>query len=461
MKLSVSILALIAITGLPVVDASASTPIATIQTKSSDDVCVLPPPPQPSATESKANQNPIGQIGFYVKNSFLRFKNGSVQLYTNHQRCKDIRLQQRAYLAECASTLPLEEQKKALKYSPSAGGISYEDYDFLIKGKTDRGKLSNIVFMMFFASNFVPYAFMFFPDMLPTPFARDPNAKFGGGTSPLETLSRERTHAVIQTLLNMERTARVPPFTAKMNPFGGGKTKRAMEQMDRLGQLGGGILAAKDAIGSKGSEIVLKILHDEIYTEIDDKKKNKNGLAIVPSIIVKGLGKAMDPSSQSFLPGFLLKGKVLTSLRQMEDADDFLVDQKIDLETLSQELLQEACSDRLMGGPGRSVEENRESLASWLDQTVVQPSKVVAETPGVTYNGNLARVALMCYHAVDGARDARAASFLPRLLFQGQVAGMMTAGYGASTIQEQAKSISGAEEGKKDRVILRMMRNSK
>ena len=459
MNLSIPILALIAIIGLPVVDASASTPIATTQSKPSDDVCALPPPPQQGGTDSKGN--PIGQIAGYVKTSFLRFKDGSIQLYTNHQRCKDIRMRQKAYLVECASTLPPEERKKAQKYYPSAGGVTYEEYDFLVKGKSDRGKLSNIVFMMFFASNFVPYAFMFFPEMLPSPFAPLTNAKLGGGISPLETLSRQRTHAVIQTLLNMERAARVPPFTSNLNPFGKGKTKRAMEKIDRLGQLGGGLLAAKDAIGSKGSEMVLKILHDEIYVEQGDKKKKmKTGLDIVPSIIVKGLGRALDPTSQSFLPQFLVKGKLLTSLRQVEDADNFLVNQKIDLETLSEELLQAACSDRLMGGPGRSVDENRERLESWLEQTVVQPSKVVTETPGVIYNGNLARLALMCYHAVDGARDARAASFLPRLLFQGQVGAGVINEFDFSRKQEESKSVSEGEDGKNERIILKMMRKS-
>ena len=36
------------------------------------------------------------------------------------------------------------------------------------------------------------------------------------------------------------------------------------------------------------------------------------------------------------------------------------------------------------------------------------------------YNGNMARVVLMCYNAVDGTRDARSDSRLLRAMYQGR-----------------------------------------
>jgi hypothetical protein len=369
------------------------------------------------ATESKGN--PVGQLAGYVKGSFLRMKDGSVQLYSNHKRCNEIRTKQKEYLSFAAASLPEMEQKIATKYTVSAGGISYEEFDFLTKGKDDRGKLANIVFMMFFAPNFVPYAFMFFPDMLPSPFAMPVN-KMGLPQSKWHDISRERTHAVVQALLDLEKAARVAPMLANLNPFGKGKTRRMMERMDGFGHDIGGILLANNAIGKQGGELVLEVLKDEIYTTEKPKKEHAN-LVSMPKAIMNGLGRALEaPSFNTLIPTFIVRGKVLNNLKAIENADQFLVAQNIDLKSLSAELLQEACSDRLIGGLGRTGDEMVQRLESWLDNTVRQPGILVEKT-GVYYNGNLARAALLCYNALDGGRDGRSASYLPRLLYQGQM----------------------------------------
>jgi hypothetical protein len=147
------------------------------------------------------------------------------------------------------------------------------------------------------------------------------------------------------------------------------------------------------------------------------------------------------------LPKFITRGKVLNYLKQIEEADEFLIDSKTALDTIPMDLLQSTCQKRLMGGPDRSEEELRQALSTWLDCTVVLPRKRLkkaslaaaaaattttiheshnnsAETNkgrGLYYfNGNLARVALLCYNALQGAKDSRNASYLPRLLFQSQ-----------------------------------------
>lgn len=380
---------------------------------------VQPPPAKSTAIESSTKGNPVGQLAGYVKDSFVRMKDGSVQLYTNHKRCNEIRAKQKEYLAITAATLPENQQRAAKKYTPSAGGITYEEYNFLSKGKEDRGKLANIVFMMFFSPNFVPYAFMFFPEMLPSPFAM-PQNKMGMQISKWDQLSRERSHAVVQTLLDLERAARVAPMMSNLNPFGKGKTRRMMEGIDRLGQDVGDLLMANDANGSSGANLVHDILREQIYTE-GNPSKDKTNLLCVPNVVMRGLGRSIQGSAfNSLIPTFFVRGKVLNSLKQLENADNFLVGQNIDLESLSPELLQEACSDRLIGCPGRTNEEMVERLSNWLNVTVKQPETIVKET-GKHYNGNLARAALLCYNVVDSARDGRSSSYLPRLLFQGQL----------------------------------------
>eukprot|EP00554_Chaetoceros_debilis_P006002 CAMPEP_0194078748 /NCGR_PEP_ID=MMETSP0149-20130528/5068_1 /TAXON_ID=122233 /ORGANISM="Chaetoceros debilis, Strain MM31A-1" /LENGTH=442 /DNA_ID=CAMNT_0038760063 /DNA_START=28 /DNA_END=1356 /DNA_ORIENTATION=+ len=390
-------------------------------TPSSSGLEVALPPPvvmDPGAsTGGGGGGNPIGQLTGYVKDSFLRMKDGSVQLYSNHKRCNEIRTKQKDHLAAIAATFPPNspEQKAASKYRNNAGGVSYEEYNFLVKGKDDRSKLANIVFMMFFQPNFVPYAFMFFPDMLPSPFAMP--KKQAMPFSKFENISRERTHAVLQTMIDLEKSSRVPSMLSNMNPFGKGKTRRSMEKLDLLGRQAGGLLVANDANGTKGAELVLKVLKDEIYTDV--KPKNNN-LGDLPKPLVKGLGRALEaPSFNSLLPGFFVRGKIVNNLKQIEMADEFLVKENVDLNSLSSLLLEETCSARLIGGPGRSNNDMVEGLEAWLDLSVRQPKEIVKES-GKHCNANLLRTALLSYNALDGARDGRSASYLPRLLFQGQ-----------------------------------------
>jgi hypothetical protein len=385
---------------------------------------VIQPPPAIAQIATESKGNPVGQLVGYVKDSVVRMKDGSVQLYSNHKRCNEIRTKQREYLSITAASLPESEQKAAMKYNVSAGGISYEEFNFLGKGKDDRGKLANILFMMVFSPNFVPYAFMFFPEMLPSPFAKPMN-KMGLPHTKWQEISRERTHAVVQTLLDLEKAARVAPMISNLNPFGKGKTKRMMEQIDRLGHDIGGFLLANDASGAQGAELVLKILKDEIYT-VEKPKKNHANLVAFPGAAVAGLGRALEaPSFNTLIPTFIVRGKVLNALKKIESADQFLVAQNIDLNSLSPDLLHEACSDRLIGGLGPSEDELVERLGSWLDSTVRQPEKIVKET-GAHYNGNFARAALLCYNLLDGTRDGRSVSYLPRLLFQGQMSKSQT-----------------------------------
>ena len=96
--------------------------------------------------------------------------------------------------------------------------MSYEEYDFLRKGLVDRNNLFAVVMVSLCLPNYFVYYLWSFPDMMPTPFLK--------GEDPNE-ISRERCHAVILTLLDMEKGARVAPWSSKLNPFGKKATERA------------------------------------------------------------------------------------------------------------------------------------------------------------------------------------------------------------------------------------------
>jgi hypothetical protein len=229
---------------------------------------------------------------------------------------------------------------------------------------------------------------------------------------------------------------------SNLNPFKGG-TKRMMEKMDKLGHQVGGILVANGAKGSEGAELVMEVLKDEIYKTTKHTKK-ETSLSSLPKAVITGLGRALEaPSFNSLIPNFVVRGKVLNSLKQIEVSDEFLAEQNIDLKTLSTTMLQDACHARLIGGIGRSDEEMIDGLSKWLDLAVKQPTRI-SKQGNLYYNSNLARAALLAYNAVDAARDERATSYLPRLLFQGQA--FRDASKYTSTVKDEA--VTAIEEGK-------------
>merc|ERR1711935_991671 len=135
----------------------------------------------------------------------------------------------------------------------------------------------------------------------------------------------------------------------------------------------------------------------------------------VPKCINNGIVAAIDGPNiiKSFMPNFMKRGQILSHVEKLNDIDNFLVDEKIDLNDLSTARLLEACSARMIGGPGWTDKEMREHLNHWLELGVHQPTKRVEET-GEFFNSNLAKMGLMGYYCISGARDGRSASYLSR-----------------------------------------------
>lgn len=290
------------------------------------------------------------------------------------------------------------------------GGISYEEYDFLLKGLVDRNKLFAVAVVSLCLPNYFVYYLWSFPDMMPSPFLKGKDMK---------EISRERCHAVLSTLLDIEKGARVAPWSSKLNPFGRKATERAMNRLDSFITMGCANMEEYGASGVNGGKMILKKLKPQLYLT-DPLTKQQRLLAgnILPKQIMKGLTKAIgaDPLNKGSSPFGIGAVKHIESVTL---ADEFLVDQGVEVNSINSALLAEACSARLIGGPDWTDEERKEGLASWLQETEIMPRETTKDGT-VYYNGSLARAALMCYNVVDGTRDSRADSSLLRVMYQGQ-----------------------------------------
>lgn len=356
------------------------------------------------AAAPPSTSNPVAQLATYVRSTVVNFKNGLVQMNTDHRRCNAIREKQRAFAKANGTTRP-----RGIK-GIQTGGIDFEEYDFLGKGLTDRNKLFLVGVVSVCLPNYFVYYLWSFPDMMPTPFLK---------VKDQEEISRERCHAVLMTLLDIEKGARVAPWSAKLNPFGRKATERAMERLGGLITLGCDSLAENGATGPNGGRMILQKLRPQLYTsEPPTKQQRLLTGKIVPRQIMKGVTKAIgaDPLNKGASPFGIGTTKHVETVAL---ADEFLVDQNVDIASINSALIAEACSARLIGGPRWSEAERQKGLAAWLEDTVIAPREATKDGT-LHYNGNLARAALMCYNAVDGARDARADSKLLRVLYQGQ-----------------------------------------
>jgi hypothetical protein len=380
-----------------------------------------------ATAQTSGGGNGVSQLVGYVKDSVVRAVDSSREVWSNHGRCNDIRAKQRDYREKIKKQWEFEEQgltpedlKKRLQ--GVNGGITFDDFVFLGKGRQDRGKVMNLMACMWMAPRMFPYAIMYFPSVLPSPFARqsDGSAK----ETKLGKLSRERSHAVIKALLAMEQQGKVVPAAAQFNPlnmFARGKQQKDLDKIASLGQATAKAFSTPGTRNAVGAGLVLNSLEAKLY-KAEEFTKGEKRLISVANPIIKGLMECIEgPSPFSIVtPTFMTRGKICAQLKKIADADEFLVKQKVDLDSLSTASLLEACSDRMIGGPGRSDEELRQGLTDWLNLAVLQPNNRVEQT-GEFYNENMARTALLSYYAMDGARDARSTSYLPRLLFQGQM----------------------------------------
>ena len=385
----------------------ATAAVATLPSTESNTIAVAPSP------------NLVVQFASYVKHSVVKTVDGCGQLWKNHGRCNDIR--QKLSVHREAVKLEWEGESGSLstpqkvRLKTLMGGISYEEYVFLQKGKEDRSKVFNLMFLMWGAPRFLPYALMFNPDMLPSPF-RDTTAV--AGESMWATQSRERSTAVIQALLKIERDARVTPALAKLNIFGKKKQEASKQQLLHVIDTMATTLVSP-LPPRAGAEQLLRQLHPHLYREDADFTRAEQRLCHVPKSLVEAMSGLLSGGNLGVLaalqPNFLTRGRVVGHLRKVADSDDFLLTTSTNLTSIPKRYLQEACSERFLGVVGRSTDDLRHQLDDWL--VLNTPDTATEGQPPLYYNANVARLALMGYYSCWAARDAQSALRLPRLLF--------------------------------------------
>lgn len=359
-------------------------------------------------------ENVIVQVATYAKDSIVKTADSCKTLWTNHQKCNDIRKQQKIFRDSCIerweSQGARESRKELQKRAGSIqGGISFADYIFLQKGKEDRGKVLNMVFLMWGAPRFLPYALWFNPDLLPSTFKNE------AGETTYETtaqrFARERTVSILNTLANLERQAKSQAtggFLSGLNIFGGSAKKNKQTTLVAVYNHTKSLL-----INPLQNDDVIQSLRSLANKDVPFTRAEQK-LVGVPACIVKGLNQAVSgkPASgilSAVTPHFLVRGSFVNHLRRLSDTDDFLVQAGVDLESIPSKLLHETCRDRMLYGSSET--ELRAQLHEWL--TITQPEKE-------HYNGNLARLILMAYYGCQSIRSHTIEPTLQHLLLQNQ-----------------------------------------
>jgi hypothetical protein len=377
--------------------------------------------------------NVIVQLAVYVKDSVANTVKATGQLWTNHGRCREIRRRQREHretvrqrwirqgLYEDETPRQIQERLRSVP-----GGITYEDFCFLLQGTKDRSRVLTLGLMVWGAPRFLPYAIMMNPDMLPSPFGAHRAA-------PLDAdLSRERTHAILTTLQQMEHAlAAGPSFLQRMNFFGQQRLKEQKAALQTVTDTTARLLSEETESRPEIST-VLSAAAPVLYKPGEDFTRAEKRLCQVPPCVVRGLSAAVQGKAGQAAgrfpqaPHFLRRGGFVRHLREVRAADDFLAGAGIDLGTIGRSLLLEACRARLLADQAQhlSTDDLRGRLAEWLRLAVHDPAATVQRLgtrhrgKTVYYNDNVGRLVLMAYYGCLAARDASGGSKLPRLLFQ-------------------------------------------
>jgi hypothetical protein len=349
------------------------------------------------------NPNFLLGIVSYVKDQAVRTAMGCGKLYTNHSRCNAIRAKLKAnrqrvkqfWEAEglYENDTPSQIQKRL---QDVMGGISYDEYIFLERGKEDRGKLFNVVFLMFGAPKFLPYALMFNPDLLPSSFVKE---------EPFVDLSRGP--AILTMLSRVEQEAAKEPQVGLI-PSILGRKQQMVQQHAFLNDIVTQTTSIMKCFPPNATQLTQSILAQIPRPE----GRHEERLAHLPPVIIQTMnrvvtGQAFPSLTAQLLPTFLQRGKLVAHLQKVAASDHFL--RTNSLETIqSKRLLQEACRDRLLETSKASVAELRQELQQWLEAT-----------SGTTVqNNNAALLGLLAYNGCYQIRkDQERTDSLTRLLF--------------------------------------------
>lgn len=327
-----------------------------------------------------------------IRSKLGEIANGTMEMWENYGKCRSILAKQAAYRKERRQELPkdmpwLEVRRKL---AADNGGISFEEYSFLTKEARERKKIWDIMFMCMVVKSPFPFIYVAtkYPYLLPGPLARCFKE------TDMTSMARERSHTVMRTIIDVEKDLN-SPMRSRLN-------KRLL---DCFFQASHKIRKYPKSFGGTGASIVLKEFDTILYKDTPFSRQ-ESSLVGVPATIVTGLQICVHGGTNflySSLPNVIKRGAVVSYAKHLAKGDEFLVGQKVDLKSLSTNVLRDACNERMIRSWGMNDKELRRELQSWLNLAVIQPKTRVEKTNSY-FNENLARAVLMGYHAVDSIR---------------------------------------------------------
>lgn len=367
-------------------------------------------------TKEESTNALVGLVG-YLKDSIVRCVTGCGELWTNHGKCNEIRKKQKLHREALKQSW--EEEGLYANETPKqvnqrlkgiVGGITYEEFCFLETGQQDRGKLMNLAFLVWGAPKFLPYALMFNPEMLPSPLQEAKSLE-----QETARISRERSHAVISSLMKMEQKV-AEGLPGGLFSFFGKQKKEHQHSILERATAETQLVFQKNPMPTPPNArphalSVLAKAAPYLYSDTEITKSEQR-LVHLPNIIIQTVNRIVSAKPPGILatvtPNFFTRGNLIRHIEKVTASDTFL--KTYNLTTISKSHLQEACQLRCMDPTALSADDLRNALSEWLDLSESQQ-------PEKHYNSNLARMVLLTYNGCASVRGAK--SRLPQLLFTG------------------------------------------
>ena len=199
----------------------------------------------PLESSPASQTNVIKSVLTSIGSTLTTARKSTTQLYRNHKLTSSIRT----------------------RHKSEPASISYEEFSLMKRNEQDRWKVLNVLSLLVFASDVAPYAIMFYPRMLPSTFearhqgeggaegipasyvqeVRPPLIIFYPHTlhTPLRIVKqhaadtpsqlmqdeRDRSKAVVETLLAVEASCHKAGFLEGLNPFGKAGVRKRQETL--------------------------------------------------------------------------------------------------------------------------------------------------------------------------------------------------------------------------------------
>jgi hypothetical protein len=421
------------------------------------------------SSQPKSENNLLIQLAKHIwTNVIVQFKDDTAQLFTNYQTCNEIKRQRRQY----ASTHSLEQRRMRMRYNGTTlrsvtsslpndskngyyirTGLSYWQHRFLKQGQEDWNKVVRLILASYFGM--LPYAFTFFPNSIrPSPFLHSSSSTAPDDDDKWNCAVQSRIHTCISTLCNVEReitlydafsVAQITfPF---FSLFGGATKKNKQQEQLRLlkfitknleTKYWKGFTSTKHEDSSHQHEELSEEKTEDFYQDLASAvcrstqqqpfTTAEKSLSDVPPSIIRGLSNMIFSANLSTLPNtnplgkhldailplFIIRNRLVNHLSVLEEQDNFLLYEKIPLDSLKRDDVREVCHARCIGSSNDSLSTLRLKLANWL---TLEEKMLSLNTNPCYYNANLARTYMMCINALQTTAEDHNFGKLPRLLY--------------------------------------------